>query len=262
MKRHWKKIVGAGALLAALGVGGFLVWFYVIREEAPPALTTADLDAALADTTVANTTVGDTTSVTTLTDSTAAVSDSAPLATSVAGVSADSPSGTWTLTTDSTLGYRIQEVLSGLDTEAAGRTNDATGTLTIDGSTATAAEFTVNMASMTSDSDRRDGQFRTRIMTVDQFPTSTFVLTSPIDFGTVPAEGVTIAATATGDLMLRGVTNTVTFDVQAKLESGRIGVLGNIPILFSDYDIPDPSNQVATVKDNGLLEFVLVFERA
>ena len=135
-------------------------------------------------------------------------------------------------------------------------------TLTIDGSTATAAEFTVNMASMTSDSDRRDGQFRTRIMTVDQYPTSTFVLTSPIDFGTVPAEGVTITATATGDLTLRGVTNPVTFEVQARLENGRIGVFGNIPILFSDYDIPDPTNQIATVKDNGLLEFVLVFERA
>jgi polyisoprenoid-binding protein YceI len=118
------------------------------------------------------------------------------------------------------------------------------------------------MASMASDSSRRDDQFRTRIMTVDQFPTSTFVLTSPIDFGAVPAEGTTITATATGDLTLRGVTKPVTFDVQAKLENGRIGVLGNIPIRFSDYQIPDPSNQVATVKDNGLLEFVLVFERA
>ena len=156
----------------------------------------------------------------------------------------------------------VAALAPGLDTEAAGRTNDATGTLTIDGSTATAAEFTVNMASMTSDSDRRDGQFRTRIMTVDQYPTSTFVLTSPIDFGTVPAEGVTITATATGDLTLRGVTNPVTFEVQARLENGRIGVFGNIPILFSDYDIPDPTNQIATVKDNGLLEFVLVFERA
>jgi polyisoprenoid-binding protein YceI len=257
MKRHWKKLIGAGALLAALGVGGFLVWFYVIREEAPPALTTADLDAALADSTVANTTVG-----TTPGDPAVVGSDSTPLATDAASASADGPTGTWTLTTDSTLGYRIQEVLSGLDTEAAGRTNDATGTLTIDSSTATAAEFTVNMASMTSDSNRRDGQFRTRIMTVEQYPTSTFVLTSPIDFGTVPAEGVTIRATATGDLTLRGVTNPVTFEVQARLENGRIGVLGNIPILFSDYDIPDPSNQIATVKDNGLLEFVLVFERA
>ena len=118
------------------------------------------------------------------------------------------------------------------------------------------------MASITSDDDRRDGQFNGRIMSTDQFPTSTFVLTSPIDFGTVPAEGETITASATGDLTLRGVTNSVTFEVQAKLEGGRIGILGNIPIAFSDYDIPDPSNAAATVKDSGLLEFVLVFDKA
>lgn len=257
MKQHWKKIVGALALLAVLAVGGFLVWFYVIREDAPPALTTADLDAALADT-VVDTVAPTGSEVAT----TVAAIDPAPTSSTIADASAGTPTGAWTLTQDSTLGYRIQEVLSGLDAEAAGRTNDATGTLTIDGSTATAAEFTVNMASMTSDSRQRDNQFRTRIMTVDQFPTSTFVLTQPIDFGAVPAEGVTITAAATGDLTLRGVTNPVTFDVQAKLENGRIGVLGNIPILFSDYDIPDPSNQIATVKDNGLLEFVLVFEKA
>ena len=267
MKRHWKWIVGGLAAVAVLAVGGFLVWFYVIKEDAPPALTTADLDAALADTavdTVPDAAV-DTVVVTTVDTGAAAGSTTvavAPTSTALPGASADASSGTWTLTQDSTLGYRIQEVLSGLDTEAAGRTNDATGTLTIDGSTATAAEFTVNMASMTSDSGQRDNQFRTRIMTVDEYPTSTFVLTQPIDFGAVPAEGATISATATGDLTLRGVTNPVTFEVQAKLENGRIGVLGNIPILFSDYEIPDPSNQIATVKDNGLLEFVLVFEKA
>jgi len=260
MKRHWKKIVAAAVLLVALGVGGFLVWFYVIKDDPPPALTTSDLDAALNDTAVDTTIVAGTTP----TSSTIGSASSVPVASSssVAGAVTDTPSGTWALTADSTLGYRIQEVLSGLDTEAAGRTNDATGTLTIDGTSATAAEFAVNMASITSDSSRRDEQFRTRIMTVDQFPTSTFVLTSPIDFGEVPTEGTTITATATGDLTLRGVTNPVTFEVQAKLENGRLGVLGNIPILFSDYEIPDPSNQIATVKDNGLLEFVLVFEPA
>jgi polyisoprenoid-binding protein YceI len=261
MRQHWKKIVAAVVVLAALGVGGFLFWFYVLKDDPPPALTTSDLDAALADTAVDTIVVANTTP----TDSNVGSASPAPVATtsSVSGaVADDSPSGAWALTLDSTLGYRIQEVLSGLDTEAAGRTNDAAGTLTIDGTSAAAAEFTVNMASMTSDSSRRDDQFRTRIMTVDEFPTSTFVLTSPIDFGSVPTEGTTITATATGDLTLRGVTNSVTFDVQAKLENGRIGVLGNIPILFSDYEIPDPSNQVATVKDDGFLEFVLVFERA
>lgn len=264
-----KKIIIALVSAGVLAVGAFLVYFYVIREDAPPALTTADLDEALggsSDTTetVTVTVPVDTTAATVdttngATDTTATTA--APTATDAVPVATD-PSGTWNISPDSVLGYRVSEVLFGLDTEGAGRTNQVSGTLVIEGATATSAEFTVQMASITSDDDRRDGQFNGRIMSTDQFPTSTFVLTSPIDFGAVPAEGETITAAATGDLTLRGVTNSVTFEVQAKLEGGRIGILGNIPIAFSDYDIPDPSNSAAIVKDNGLLEFVLVFDKA
>ena len=227
---NMKKTLIALVTLGALGIGGFLLYFYVIRADAPSELAANDLDNALG--------------------------------TSAGAVDIGDPSGTWALTSDSTLGYRVKEVLGGLDTEGAGRTNDAVGSLTIDGSKATAAEFTVQMVSMKSDSDRRDGQFRGRIMTVDQFPTATFVLTQPIDFGAVPAAGIDVTASATGDLTLRGVTKSVTFELQAKVDNGKIGVLGQIPILFSDFEIPDPSNGFAVVKDNGLLEFVLVFDRA
>ena len=192
----------------------------------------------------------------------AATDPAAPTTAAPGSTDASDPSGTWNISGDSTLGYRVSEVLFGVDTEGAGRTNAVTGALVIDGTTATSADFTVEMATITSDDDRRDGQFNGRIMNTSEFPTATFVLTEPIDFGTVPAEGETITATATGDLTLRGVTRSVTFDLEAKVEGGRIGVLGNIPIAFSDYDIPDPSNQAATVKDNGLLEFVLVFDKA
>ena len=53
-----------------------------------------------------------------------------------------------------------------------------------------------------------------------------------------------------------------TFDVTVERVEGRIGVLGSIPVLFSDDEIPDPSNGFAVLKDNGLLVFVPVFERA
>lgn len=251
-----KKIIIALVAAGALAIGGVFAWILFIRDDAPPALTSADLDEALdgADTTA----VGDP-AVTSPADTATADTASAD-----AGGSATvtDPTGTWAISTDSVLGYRVSEVLGGVDTEGAGRTNDVAGSLTIEGSSATAAEFIVQMASITSDSDRRDGQFNGRIMSTDEFPTATFVLTEPIDFGTVPSEGETITASATGELTLRGVTNTVTFELEAKLDDGRIGVFGNIPILFSDYEIPDPSNGFAVVKDNGLLEFVLVFDPA
>ena len=254
MSTSRKLIYGAIALIALLA-GAFLLWILVLRDDAPTALDSGDLDAALSSTTIAAVTVPESISET--------VPASAPETVVTTAAPADAGAdGVWSAAADSTLGYRVQEVLGGIDVEGAGRTSDVTGSLTIAGNQATAAEFTVQMGSITSDSDRRDGQFRGRIMSVDEFPTATFVLTAPIDFGAVPAEGESLTATATGDLTLRGVTRSVTFDVEAKLEGGRIGVLGSIPILFSDYSIPDPSNGFAVVKDNGLLEFVLVFDPA
>lgn len=248
-----RKIVIAVCALAVLGVLGAYGYILFIKDDAPAALDESDLDAALGATTVPADSA--TTEPAATETTTAAASDET-------GAPADGVDGVWNITDESTLGYRVSEVLGGVDTEGAGRTNQVTGTLTIEGTSATAAEFTVDMASVTSDESRRDGQFRTRIMSTDEFPTSTFVLTAPIDFGGVPAEGESITATATGDLTLRGVTNSVTFEVTTQLSGGKIGVLGSIPIAFSDYEIPDPSNGFATVKDNGLLEFVLVFERA
>ena len=84
----------------------------------------------------------------------------------------------------------------------------------------------------------------------------------PIEFGAVPADGEQITAEATGELTLRGVTNPVTFDLVAQTSEGRIGVLGDIPVVFADYEIPNPSFGTISTEDNGLLEFVLVFDAA
>ena len=94
-----------------------------------------------------------------------------------------------------------------------------------------------------------------------EFSPETFVLTEPIDFGRIPVGDEQITATATGELTLRGVTNPVTFDVTAQTTDGRIGVLGSIPVVFEDYGIDNPSNPGVSLEDEGIVEFVLVFER-
>jgi polyisoprenoid-binding protein YceI len=169
--------------------------------------------------------------------------------------------GTWVITPASELGYRVKETLFGVSTEGVGRTNAITGELVIVETQVVDANFVVDVASITSDDGRRDGQFRGRIMSAADFPTATFVLSEPIELGTVPEVGEQIVAPATGELTLRGVTNTVTFDVTAQRQDDRIGVLGSIPVVFADYQIANPSISGITTDDNGLLEFVLVFER-
>lgn len=229
MKTLTKVFIGLVGIVA-VAIAAFLIWFYAIKQDAPAKLSSDDLVTAVSTADGGGT----------LTDAT----------------------GTWTIAGDSTVGYRVKEILSGLSTEGAGRTSDVTGTLTIEGTTATTAEFTVDMTTFESNESRRDSQFDGRIMSVDEFPTSTFVLTSPIDFGSIPAEGQTITVSATGDLTLHGVTKSVTFDLQATSSNGRIGVLGNIAVVFADYDIPNPSSGFADTEDHGLLEFILVFSRS
>lgn len=265
--RHWKKIVGVVVALVVLVIGGTWVYVEFIKDDPPAKLDATDLDEALTDDTVdpigtaAGTEAGTAAPAATETAGTAAAETAATDAASTGSSSSD-VEGSWNATDASVLRYRVKENLNGFDTEGVGETNSITGALTIEGTAVTTADFTVDMATFESDESRRDGQFNGRIMAVDEFPTGTFVLTSPIELGAIPAEGEQVTASATGELTLRGTTNTVTFDVTAQLEGGKIGVLGTIPVLFADYGIPNPSFATISTDDNGTLEFILVFEPA
>ncbi len=257
MQKHWKKIVIAVVALAVVVVAGSFIYAKVIND-APDKLDSSDLDDAVS----ADTAAGGGTEVATDVTDAAATDATAADGTDSGSGEATGAEGTWSATGESILRYRVTESINGFDTEGVGESNSITGALTIAGTSVTAADFTVDMATFTSDESRRDGQFEGRIMAVDEFPTATFVLTSPIELGSIPAEGEQITASATGDLTLRGTTQSVTFDVTAQLENGKIGVLGNIPVLFSDYGIPNPSFATISTEDNGSLEFILVFEPA
>ena len=171
--------------------------------------------------------------------------------------------GSWAAGSGSVVGYRVNEVLLGQNTTAVGRTTSVTGHLTISGTTATAADFSVPMATVHSDKSQRDAQFDSRIMDVSQYPTGSFTLTSPIDLAPVPAGGVIKDYTAHGRLTLHGTTRAVTFTLTAERKGAQIEVAGDIPVLFADYNIANPSFAgFVTTQDHGLLEFLLVFSKA
>jgi polyisoprenoid-binding protein YceI len=176
--------------------------------------------------------------------------------------SGDGLDGEWTVADGSEFGYRVEEILGGVNTTATGRGSDVTGSLTIDGAAVTTVDVTVQVASIESDNGMRDGQFRGRVMETSEFPEATFVLTAPIELGSVPAEDVTVTATAVGELTMHGVTQPVTFDIEAVRGPQRIAVVGSIPIVFADYGIDNPSTNAVTTEDDGVLEFNLAFERA
>ena len=185
-----------------------------------------------------------------------------PSGSSIAGITRVALAGTWQVGSGSTAGYRVKEVLFGQDNEATGRTSTITGSVTIDGTTVKTADITVDLTTVKSDEDRRDRQFQGRIMDTAQFPNATFKLTQPIALGAEPADGTPITVKGTGDLTLHGVTKSVTIDLKAERNGDTIQVSSTIPVVFADYQIPNPSFTSITTDDHGELEFLLELSHA
>ena len=81
----------------------------------------------------------------------------------------------------------------------------------------------------------------------DQFPTATFILTEPVSLGAAATTGEAVSVSAVGDLTIHGVTNPVTFALEAQLVGDTIVVVGSTDIVFSDYDVQVPDSQVVVV---------------
>lgn len=221
-------IAGIAVLLVAALVGPW-VYINVIKDDAPAPLT---LDTVAVDST------------------------SSSVATRPDGVE-----GVWKVAGDSKVGYRVKEILLGQDSEAVGRSELVTGSLVINGTQVDLAEFSVDVATIESDSSRRDSQFMGNLMDTATFPTANFKLTVPFSLTAESVSGVPVHAEVTGDLTLRGITNAVTFALDARFDGSAIQVAGSIEVTFADWGIPNPSNPVVTAEDHGLLEFLLTFSR-
>ncbi len=66
---------------------------------------------------------------------------------------------------------------------------------------------------LTSDDSRRDGAIRRQALETGAFPDASFVLTAPVDLGSVPVAGASFTAEATGDLTIHGVARNVTVPI-------------------------------------------------
>jgi polyisoprenoid-binding protein YceI len=226
MKR-W--IIGIVVVALLVVVGGPFVYFHFIQSDPPPRLTVDSV----------------TTSSTATAETSGTTRKRAPLA------------GTWKVGSGSVARYRVKETVFGQSGTAVGKTSRVTGSMTIAGTKLTAATFTVDMTSVKSDQSQRDGQFQGRIMDTSQFPTATFTLTSPVDLAPVPADNAKATYSAKGKLTLHGTTKDVTFSLTTKRVGNIIGVQGDEPITFADYNIDNPSGGPASVGDSGTLEFLL-----
>ncbi len=230
-------------VVAALIAGGYGIWYLFLRPAGPAAVADATLPPVPGVS-------GDVSSV--------------PL-TSLDGTwNIDTSIGTFTDVSDTSgnfVGYRVQEQLAGIGANTAvGRTPKVSGSLTIVGTKVTAVDISADLTALQSDDSQRDNQLRNNGIQFSQFPAATFKLTSPIDLGTVPADGKEISVTASGQLTLHGVTRDVEVALKAKLSGSTIVVSGSLPIAFADYSIQKPDSfKVLSIDDHGTMELQLFF---
>ena len=255
-RNRWIIVGGVAAALVVV-FGAAAVWYFVVRDDAPPeASTEAAIEAAEQEQNQDQGTNSSTTG-----GGGGGSGDPSGLEGAWA---VDTTVGSFEDFTNSWAGYRIDEELAGFGANvAAGRTPDVSGDLVIEGTQVTAVSIQVDMTTLQSDDERRDNQMRGRGLETDSFPTATFDLTTPIELGTLPADGDTATFTAEGELTLHGVTQTATVDLEATPVGDVVTVVGRTDVTLVDYDIEPPVGlSVVSVADTGELEFQLFFSRS
>ena len=176
--------------------------------------------------------------------------------------------GEWLVSAGSYAGYRVDEVLNGTPVTVTGRTEEVSGSLTIDGLSLARADFAVDVASIATDNGQRDNYFRSEVAETSTHPTATFVLTSPVSVTELPKSGEVVTQTLSGDLTLHGVTVPVSFTAEIRAHAPNANqrasaeVTGQIPIAFADFGMTAPSLGFVSVEPKGFIEFSLQAQAA
>lgn len=95
----------------------------------------------------------------------------------------------------------------------------------------------VDISQFTSDSSRRDSAIRGDWLESSRFPTATFVSTAIEGLPSSYVEGQDYTLKVTGDLTVREVTRSVTFDVTTRLNGDTLSGTAVTTILLSDFSI-------------------------
>ena len=204
-----------------------------------------------------------------------AASASAPAATHAPAL-ATLPAGATRFTvaaTGNTARYRVREQLMGRDlpNDAIGETQQVTGGLTVDDAgkiLADQSRFVVATSGLKSDSDRRDGYVRRRLLEAEQFPTVELVPTAVRGFpAKLPAAGAAagpVSFELVGNLTVKGVTKPTTWRVTARQAAGgTVTGTATTRFTFTDFGITPPKVPVVlSVADTIGLEYDFTLTRA
>lgn len=146
--------------------------------------------------------------------------------------------------------------------EVTGSTNEIAGELQLkvdDPQNALAyGEFTVNLPTLTTDQDRRDGWIRDNALQSNKFPLAKFVAKEIKNAPASYTDGTEVTFQLVGDLTVRDLTQPVTFDVTATLTGDTIKGVATTAMKISDFGFAPPSfANTLTVADDFTIRIEL-----
>jgi len=196
------------------------------------------------------------------------VATSAPAATTIAPD--PTPALTATAEADASLLFRldpagsearfiIDEVLGGNPNTVVGATDQVSGEIRIELAAPVQADvgpIHIQVDGLATDSSFRDRAIRTFILEASSFPEVVFSPTSIVGLPETPLVGEPFSFTITGDLTIRDITRSVTFNVTVTPESeDRLLGTASATIDRADYQLTIPSvPRVAGVSEQVTLE--------
>jgi polyisoprenoid-binding protein YceI len=166
-----------------------------------------------------------------------------------------------TITTGSKARYKVREQLAGISfpSDAVGTTEGVTGVIVInpDGSVdATASKITVDLKTLSSDQQMRDGYVQNRTLETAKFPTLDFV---PKKVVGLPAGPLATTGQAgfqlVGDMTLHGVTTEVTWNVVSTFANDAVAGRATTTLTFEQFKMTKPTlARLMSVEDKIELE--------
>jgi polyisoprenoid-binding protein YceI len=157
--------------------------------------------------------------------------------------------------------YRVHEQLVRMDLpqDAIGRTGEITGGIGVDNTgqiIPAESKFVINVGTLKSDRDRRDGYIRGRTLETDKYPTVEFAPTGLRGLPKVLPTSGKHTFDVIGNLTVRGVTKPTTWHVTAEAKGGQVTGSAATAFTFSDFSMDQPRVPVLlSVADTIRLEY-------
>jgi polyisoprenoid-binding protein YceI len=166
--------------------------------------------------------------------------------------------GTWEVQPGSEAGFRLDETLSGQEVTVVGRTESVSGAVVVLDGMLAEASIVVEVDTMTSEDSARDAFFR-RALDTTNFPQARFELSEPVDVSEIGESAARATVVASGMMTMHGVTQAVTATLEVQRTPDGIEVVGQVPVVLSDYGLSAPALGWVVVQPEGTVEIRLLF---